>query len=270
MCEGNTTYNPTYLRKLDRTSIPTCNILGVDVAAVNMEWLIGYITDNLSALVGDYICVTNVHTVVTAYENPEYRKVQNGGIMAIPDGGPLSFLGRKRGFPNMGRTTGPSLMDEIFKISLERGYRHYFYGSTAETLEKLTDRLYIDYKGIQIAGMYSPPFRSTTEDENAEAVRLINEAEADFVWIGLGAPKQEKWMAKHQGKITGLMIGVGAGFDYFAGNIKRAPNWMQKVNLEWVYRLMQEPRRLFGRYLHTNTVFMAHVLLESIKGIGKG
>ena len=118
--------------------------------------------------------------------------------------------------------------------------------------------------------MYSPPFGPVADREDAEIVRLINEAEADFVWVGLGAPKQERWMAAHQGRVKGLMIGVGAGFDYFAGNIKRAPEWMQRGNLEWVYRLMQEPRRLFGRYLHTNVVFVWRVLHESIMGVDKG
>lgn len=269
MCERNGAYNPAYQRKIDKTPIPVCNILGVDVAAINMEWLIKYISDNLSALAGDYICVTNVHTVVTAYEDSEYRKVQNGGIMAIPDGGPLSSLGRRRGFLEMRRTTGPELMGELFKISVNKGYRHYFYGSTKETLDKLKDKLQTDYTGIQIVGMYTPPFRALAVEEDEKILHLINNAKADFVWIGLGAPKQEKWMAEHQGKVNGLMIGVGAGFDYFAGNIKRAPKWMQKGNLEWVYRLWQEPGRLLGRYLHTNTIFIQHILAENIRNLGK-
>ena len=268
---GETTaYNPDYLRKQEKASIPVCNILGVDVAAIDMKWLVAYISGNLPELSGDYICVTNVHTVVTAYEDMEYRKVLNGGIMAIPDGGPLSSLGRRRGFPAMRRTTGPDLMGEIFRISVNQGYRHFFYGSTEETLGKLAERLRAAHGGIQIAGMYSPPFGPVSAAEDEEIVRLINEARADFVWVGLGAPKQERWMAEHQGKVKGLMVGVGAGFDYFAGNIKRAPEWMQRGNLEWVYRLMQEPGRLFGRYLHTNAVFIGQVIREWIGALAKG
>ena len=236
-----------FMHKIDKSGIPTCNILGVYIAAIDMEWLVAYINSNIKLLSGDYICVSNVHTTVTAYEDPEYLKVQNGGIMAIPDGGPLSSIGQKRGFRNMKRTTGPSLMGEIFKISTEKCYRHYFYGSTDETLEKLYSTLVDVYPGIQIAGMYSPPFRPMTEDEDRAIVKRINETEPDFVWVGLGAPKQERWMAAHQGKVKGLMVGVGAGFDYHAGNIERAPKWMQKSNLEWVYRLIQNPRRLFSR-----------------------
>lgn len=160
------TYNKDFHRTVKKAEIPTCNILGVDIAAIDMEWLLTYLNNNIKALAGDYICVSNVHTTVTAYEEEAYRKVQNGGIMAIPDGGPLSSVGQKRGFKNMKRTTGPSLMGEIFKISASKGYRHYFYGSTDETLEKLYSVLMETYPGIQIAGMYSPPFRPMTEEED--------------------------------------------------------------------------------------------------------
>lgn len=256
------TAEKSFIHKVNKSRIPTCNILGVNIAAIDMKWLVDYLDSNIGLLSGDYICVSNVHTTVTAYEDPEYMKVQNGGIMAIPDGGPLSSVGQRRGFENMKRTTGPSLMGEIFKISAEKGYRHYFYGSTNETLEKLYSALIDGYPGIQIAGMYSPPFRPMTEDEDKAIVERINETKPDFVWVGLGAPKQEKWMAVHQGRVNGLMVGVGAGFDYYAGNIERAPEWMQKRNLEWVYRLIQDPKRLFGRYWHTNTKFIWNAMIR--------
>lgn len=251
-----------YKRKVNKSLIPTCNIMGVNVAAINMEWLVKYLDENLEDIKGDYICVSNVHTTVTSYEDASYCAVQNGGLMAIPDGGPLSTLGQKRGHKNMERTTGPSLMGEIFRISTEKGYRHYFYGSEEETLELLYQKLTERYLGIQIVGMYSPPFRTLTEQEDKAVIARINETNPDFVWVGLGVPKQEKWMAAHQGKINGLMIGVGAGFDYYAENIKRAPIWMQKHNLEWVYRLAQDPKRLFKRYWSTNTKFIWNVIIR--------
>ena len=251
-----------YKRKVDKKLIPTCNIMGVNIAAINMEWLLDYLEKNLSEIKGDYICVSNVHTTVTSYEDATYCAIQNGGLMAIPDGGPLSTVGRRRGCKNMERTTGPSLMGEIFEISAKKGYRHYFYGSKEETLELLQQKLTNNYPGIQIAGMYSPPFRTLTEEEDKVVVEKINETKPDFVWIGLGAPKQEKWMAAHLGKINGLMIGVGAGFDYYAENIKRAPEWMQKNNLEWLYRLLQDPKRLFKRYLITNTKFIWNSMIR--------
>ena len=251
-----------YKRKVNKSLIPTCNIMGVNVAAINMEWLVKYLDENLEDIKGDYICVSNVHTTVTSYEDASYCAVQNGGLMAIPDGGPLSTLGQKRGHKNMERTTGPSLMGEIFRISTEKGYRHYFYGSEEETLELLYQKLTERYLGIQIVGMYSPPFRTLTEQEDKAVIARINETNPDFVWVGLGAPKQERWMAAHQGKINGLMIGVGAGFDYYAENIKRAPIWMQKHNLEWVYRLAQDPKRLFKRYWSTNTKFIWNAIIR--------
>lgn len=251
-----------YQHKIDKSNIPTCNILGVDIAAIDMNWLLQFTEKNIGELSGDYMCVSNVHTTVTSYEDPEYCAIQNGGIIAIPDGGPLSSVGRKRGYVNMQRTTGPSYMEEIFNISVENGYRHYFYGSTEQTLKKLKQELDKKYPKIQIAGMYSPPFRPLTEDEDAGVVEQINETHPDFVWVGLGAPKQEKWMASHQGKIQGFMVGVGAGFDYLAGNIERAPEWMQKSNLEWLYRLMQDPKRLFNRYLKTNSKFIWNAMIR--------
>lgn len=245
-----------FVHKVNKSEIPVCNIMGVDIAAIDMNWLLKFTEKYIKDLSGDYCCVSNVHTTVTSWEDKNYCTIQNGGILAIPDGGPLSSVGKKRGYIKMKRTTGPAYMEEIFKISSEKGYRHYFYGSTKETLEKLQKQLLKKYPDIQIAGMYSPPFRAVTEEEDRKIVEKINKTHSDFVWIGLGAPKQEKWMARHQGQIEGFMVGVGAGFDYFAGNIARAPKWMQNRNLEWVYRLFQEPRRLFRWYWHTNTRFI--------------
>ena len=250
------------IKSIDKYKIPVCKIMGVNIAAINMHWLIEFTKSNIKYLSGNYMCVSNVHTTVMSYENKEYCDIQNGGIMAIPDGGPLSSVGRKRGFADMQRTTGPDYMGEMFKISAENGYKHFFYGSTEDTLEKLEEKLKEKYPGINIAGMYSPPFRSLTDEEDAGIVKMINAADADFVWIGLGAPKQEKWMAAHKGVINGFMVGVGAGFDYFADNIKRAPMWMQKCNLEWLYRLLQDPKRLFKRYFITNTKFIWHAIIK--------
>lgn len=247
-----------YVHKVNKAEIPVCNIMGVNIAAINMEWLLGFTEKNIKNLSGDYMCVSNVHTTVTAYEDNTYRAIQNGGIMAIPDGGPLSSLGRKRGYTNMQRTTGPSYMKKVLEFSVDNGYRHYFYGATQETLDKMENILKKKYPGIQIVGMYSPPFKALSPEEDKEIIEKINKANPDFLWIGLGAPKQEEWMARHQGKVNGFMIGIGAGFDYLAGNIKRAPNWMQKCNLEWIYRLKQDPFRLFKRYWNTNWKFIWH------------
>ena len=236
--------------------------MGVRVSAINTEWLLEYLRRNIQDLKGEYITVCNVHTTVMAYENEEYRKVQNGGALTIPDGGPLSSIGRKRGFSRMQRTTGPSLMEHIFQNTPVNSYRHFFYGSTPETLDILREQLECKYPQINIAGMYSPPFRALSEQEDAEIVEQINSTKPDIIWVGLGAPKQENWMAQHKGRIDGLMIGVGAGFDYHAGRIQRAPEWMQRCNLEWFYRLIQDPKRLFKRYFQTNTKFIWHAVIR--------
>ncbi len=254
--------NSKYIHKIDKSKIPTCDIMGVKIAAINMAWLLEFTQKNIKKLSGDYICVANVHTTVTAYEEEDYREIQNEGIMAIPDGGPLSSIGNKRGFCTMARTPGPSYMEAVMNMSVQNGWRHFFYGSTDDTLGKLRGRLEETFPGVQIVGMCSPPFRELTEIENIEIINKINKAEPDFVWVGLGAPKQERWMSEHQGKIKGLMVGVGAGFDYLTGNINRAPKWMQEHNLEWLFRLMQEPRRLFYRYWHTNLQFIWHACLK--------
>jgi N-acetylglucosaminyldiphosphoundecaprenol N-acetyl-beta-D-mannosaminyltransferase len=249
---------------IQKSEIPICNILGVNLAAVDMDWTINFIKKNIKNLSGDYVCVSNVHTTIMSYEDADYCSIQNGGILAIPDGGPLSTVGRKRGCKDMARVAGPSLMGKIFKISEEQGYSHFFYGSTEETLEKLYKNLSENYFEIKIAGMYSPPFRKMTVEEDNAVVKMINDSNPDFVWVGLGAPKQEQWMSVHKGKVKGLMIGVGAGFDYYAENIKRAPEWMQNINLEWIYRLLQDPKRLFMRYLKTNTKFLWLVVRNKI------
>lgn len=248
--------------KVDRASVPVCKILGVELAAIDMPWLMSFTEAHLKELSGDYICVSNVHTTVTAYEDPSYMVIQNGGILAIPDGGPLSTTGRKRGYPGMQRVTGPDYMHACLEAGREKGWRHYFYGGTQQTLDTLKEVLPERYPGVRIAGMYSPPFRPLTEEEDAEVIKRIQDAQPDFVWVGLGAPKQERWMYAHQGKVCGLMVGVGAAFDYEAGNIKRAPQWMQAQDLEWLYRLMQDPKRLYKRYLHTNRVYILEAELR--------
>lgn len=254
--------NNTYIHKVDKNIIPTCNIMGVNIAAINMKWLVKFTDTYIKDLSGDYMCVSNVHTTVTSYEDSDYCAVQNGGIMAIPDGGPLSSVGRKRGHQNMERTTGPSYMEEILKLSVRKGWKHYFYGSTEDTLNKMKKVIEKKYPDLQIVGMFSPPFGPISKEEDNKIIEKISDTNCDFVWVGLGAPKQENWMAQHQGKIKGFMVGVGAGFDYFAGNIKRAPNWMQKCNMEWIYRLIQDPKRLFGRYLHTNIKFIWNAVIR--------
>ena len=239
-----------------KNEIRKCKILGVNVSCLNMQTLLDYIKNSLDSIKGKYICVTNVHTVVTSYDDEQYRNVQNGAILVLPDGGPIAKECRKRGYTETERTTGPDFLNEILKISSKYDYKHFFYGSTEETLIKLRKSIEDKYNNVNIVGMYSPPFRKLTNDEDENIIKMINDSKADFLWVGLGAPKQEIFMAEHKDRIYSLTVGVGAAFDYVAGNIKRAPSWMQKLNLEWLYRLLQDPARLFNRYLYTNTKFI--------------
>lgn len=242
------------------------SILGTKINVTDMAKTVEFITAHLDELKGHYICVSNVHTTVTAYRQPEYREIQNGAVMNIPDGKPLSLVQRRAGFKEAGRVPGPDLMPEIFNISVEKGYRHYFYGSKQETLDALRDKLSEEYPGLNIVGMYSPPFRPMTEEEDRQITEEMNSCKPDFIWVGLGAPKQEKWMAAHDGKVCGVMLGVGAGFDFHAGTIKRAPLWMQEYCMEWLFRIGQDPKRLLGRYLDTNFSFVYYMFKEGIKG----
>ena len=240
----------------------TCNILGVQIAIITMAQAVDFIEKKIQELRGKYITVCNGHTSVMAYEDPEYRAIQNNAVLSLPDGEPLSIVSRLRGYDNATRVTGPDLMEELF-ISGENGngLRHYFYGGTEDTLEQLEKVLTEKYPNLKIAGMYSPPFRLLTEEEKQGDIQRINESKADIIWVGLGAPKQEKWMFDNRDKLNGVAIGVGAGFDYHAGKIKRAPKWMQTISMEWFVRLLQDPRRLWKRYLVTNIKFICYALL---------
>ncbi|SFD09946.1 WecB/TagA/CpsF family glycosyltransferase [Bacillus sp. UNCCL81] len=239
-------------------------ILKVNISVITMKKLVSLIKNHLQEIKGDYICFSNVHTTVMAYEREDYLKVQNSALLALPDGAPLSVIIKKRGFDESERVTGPDFMSEIFNISEKEGYSHFFYGSTKETLEELEKNLKSRFPKINIVGTISPPFRPLTKEENLSVINKINETNADFLWVGLGAPKQEIWMYNQKSKINSLMIGVGAGFDYHANKIKRAPLVMQRCSLEWLYRLYQDPKRLFKRYLETNTKFIFYVLKEII------
>jgi N-acetylglucosaminyldiphosphoundecaprenol N-acetyl-beta-D-mannosaminyltransferase len=176
--------------------------------------------------------------------------------MATPDGAPVAWLLRQTGFPDQERINGPDLMWRYCAHIVGSTESIYLYGATADTLEALERNLLKSFPELKIAGSYSPPFRELTVDEDIAAVNAINESGAGVVWVSLGCPKQEDWMASHRGRVQAVMIGVGAAFDYHAGTVTRAPIWMQQYGLEWLYRLFSEPKRLWKRYLATNSRFL--------------
>ncbi|HEX9063252.1 MAG TPA: WecB/TagA/CpsF family glycosyltransferase, partial [Clostridia bacterium] len=198
-----------------------------------------------------YICVSNVHTVVMGAQDINFQKITNESLMSITDGVPLVWGIKLLAKENAGRCAGPDLMEEFLKHSSLDGLSHYFYGSTDEVLNLMIDKIKKKYPDLNIAGYYSPPFRSLSDEEKKLINENIKRANPDIIWVGLGAPKQEVWMKENWKNLNSIMIGVGAAFDFFAETKKRAPMWMQKSGLEWLFRLISEPKRLFKRYLLT-------------------
>ena len=233
-------------------------VLGVEYTTAGCTEAAAYVLDHVKELGGNYICFSNVHTTVMASDDKSYRDILNGSALTFPDGNPIASKIALGGYPEAERVAGPDFMEEAFRLSMESGEKHFFYGSSEKTINCLKEKLKERFPYMNVVGMYSPPFRELTEEEDAADIKMINDSGADLVWIGLGAPKQEKWMAAHKGKINGVMLGVGAGFDFHAGTIDRAPKLIQGIGLEWLYRLFQNPRRLFKRYLVTNTKFILY------------
>lgn len=202
-----------------------------------------------------YVCICNVHSVVSVSQDAEFRRVVNEADMATPDGAPVAWMLRQLGFVGQERINGPDLMWKYFEAAT-CGEPIFLYGGTETTLAALHDRLLTAFPSLKIAGMISPPFRPLSVAEDAAMVARINASGAGIVFVGLGCPKQEKWMASHRGRISAVMVGVGAAFDYHAGTVRRAPRWMRQNGLEWLHRLCCEPRRLWKRYLVTNIIFI--------------
>jgi N-acetylglucosaminyldiphosphoundecaprenol N-acetyl-beta-D-mannosaminyltransferase len=245
--------------------VPRVNVLGVGISAINMEVALTTIEDWIARHYSRYVCVAPVHSVMECRKDAALRRIFNVSGLTTPDGMPLVWLCHLKGYRDVSRVYGPDLMLAICERSIARGYRHFFYGGADGVAEKMAVNLRHRFPGLSVAGTYSPPFRSLTPEEDAEIVRMINEASPDIVWVGLGAPKQERWMAAHGDKLTApVLIGVGAAFDFHAGLKKQAPCWMQRRGLEWLFRLMTEPRRLWRRYLINNPLFVMLVLLQAL------
>lgn len=249
----------------DAAELRRVNIIGVPITATNLTACVDYLTENIESIRGEYVCVSNVHTTVMARDNPAYMEIQTNSLMSVPDGKPLSVLGRRKA-SKMARVTGPDLMREILSTTRGDGrkFRHYIYGSTPEVLEALTQKICHSFPKADIAATEPSVFRSLSPAEINQLADRINSSGSDFVWLGLGAPRQEILAAGLHGKTQSLSIAVGGAFNILAGIIPEAPRWMKELSLEWLFRLMREPRRLFRRYLTTNTRFILYVFLGSL------
>ena len=213
------------------------------------------------------VCICNVHSVVTASQDPSFHAAISAADMATPDGAPVAWMMRRLGVPQQYRVSGPDLMHDYCAAAAQRGEPIFLYGSTPETLATLTQLLPARFPGLRIAGSWSPPFRAPTPDEDAADVERINRSGVGTVWVSLGCPKQERWMTDHRGHVNAVMIGVGAAFDFHAGTVVRAPAWMRRHGLEWLHRLVSEPRRLARRYFVTNTVFILRAAWQLVRRI---
>lgn len=202
------------------------------------------------------VCICNVHSVVTAMHDAAHLAAIAGADLATPDGAPVAWMLRRQGATAQARVSGPDLMQDYLEQAATRRESIFLLGSTPETLAKLQSRLRERWPALPIAGAISPPFRALTNDEDEALVRELNASGAGTVWVSLGCPKQERWMAEHRGRVQAVMLGVGAAFDFHAGTVSRAPRWMRDHGLEWLHRLASEPRRLWRRYLVTNTRFL--------------
>lgn len=245
--------------------IERVNVLGVGISAITMAQALAVIDAWISQRQQRYVCITTVYNVMVCQRDPYLRRIHNGAGLTTPDGMPLVWLNRLQGQRHVERVYGPDLMLALCEHSLTRGYRHYFYGGAEGVPERLRARLQARYPGLQVVGTCSPPFRPLAPAEDAEMVAAINASGADIVWVGLGAPRQEYWMAEHVGRIAApVLLGVGAAFDFHSGTKRQAPLWMQRGGLEWFFRLLMEPRRLWKRYMLYNPLFALLVAQQAL------
>ena len=238
------------------------NVIGIPISAVNLKMALEFIENNLNDIRGEYICASNAHTTVMAHDDKHYKTVQSASIMSLPDGKPLAIIGQKKGYKSMKKTTGLNFMKAILSSKKLKSCRHYFYGNTKENIDLMIKNIKNIYPELNICGYEPSIFKELTNEEINDLAKRIDNAKADFVWIGLGAPRQEILMYKLKNKTNSIMIGVGGVFNILAGIINDAPDWMQKAGLEWLYRLLKEPKRLFKRYLITNTKFILYNMRE--------
>lgn len=243
--------------------VGTFDVLGIPVAATNLEraaeQLVAWSDDEQ----GRVVTVPDVSNIVRAQDDGALLAVHRGAAMVVPDGTPLVWIGKLRGH-SVGRTCGPDLMQKVLSQSKETGLRSFLYGGKAGVAERLKDVFEAQYPGAKIVGASTPPFQPLTPDELNEIAAEIRAAQADLVWIGISTPKQEYLMARLAPLVPCTLLGVGAAFDFHTGEVKRAPRWMQVSGLEWLFRLLSEPKRLWRRYILMAPRFVGLVFLDSI------
>ena len=250
------------LRETLPRSSTSFKVMGVRVHAVQIPGVVEQMEHWIAQRKAcHYIAVTGMHGVSESQRDPGFKRILNEADLVVPDGMPLVWLGRRHGYPLQRRVYGPELMQTFCRTTAEK-YRHFLYGGMPGVPESLSRNLQNQF-GINVVGEYSPPFRALTPEEDEEIVARINGANPDILWVGLSTPKQERWMNEHRAKLhVPVLVGVGAAFDMNSGRAKQAPAWMQENGLEWSFRLFQEPRRLWRRYLINGPQFVVGVASE--------
>jgi N-acetylglucosaminyldiphosphoundecaprenol N-acetyl-beta-D-mannosaminyltransferase len=243
---------------------PTIQLLGVRVHMVQIPDVIRRMEHWIRERQGShFIAFTNIHGMTKAQHDAAFKEILNSADLDVPDGMPLVWMSRIRGYPLQRRVYGPELMLSFCEQTCRKGYRHFFYGGAPGAPEQLADMLRTRCPGLQVARTYSPPFRSLTRKEDEEIVAMIQRTAPDVLWVGLSNGTQERWMHKHRDRLNvPVMAGVGAAFDLNTGRVRQAPVWMREHGLEWFYRVLQEPRRLWRRYLVCGPQFVWYVSLE--------
>jgi len=242
---------------------PRVNVLGVGVHALNLRSAVAVLQSAIESRTKGYVCVTGVHGVSEAQSNPSFRGILNDAFLNTPDGMPMVWMGRWYGFREMQRVYGPDLLLEVCEASQASGWKHFFYGGGPGTAEALAAVLQSKFPKLQVVGTHTPPFRPLTPEEFEALQAQIATAQPDIVWVGLSTPKQELFMSSNLPCLdVPVMIGIGAAFDLIAGNVRQSPRWIQRSGFEWLYRLIQEPRRLWRRYLKNNPLFVGRVFLQ--------
>lgn len=243
------------------------DVLGVRITAQTLDDAVATIEHWIETGQRHYVCICTVNTIMECQDDQGFMDVVNGAGMRTTDGMPLVWLARRAGHKGVTRVYGPDLMLEMCARSARTGHRHFFYGGGPGVVEELTGNLQRRFPGLNIAGQITPPMLKVGELESQETIDAINASGADIVWVGLNTPKQDWWIANHRDLLNApVLIAVGAAFDFHSGRVRQAPKWMQRNGLEWLFRLTQDPKRLWRRYLVLNSRFVGNLALRGLRG----
>lgn len=238
------------------------SVVKVNVSLTSYDLAVEQVSSWAKAHESRYVCAANVHMIMEAFDSPRFRQMVNQADLVTPDGMPLVWMLRLKGFRTQGRVYGPTLMLYILESAAECGIPVGFYGGAPEVLDALTKRMQFRYPKLNVTYSFSPDYRDLNPDEDRSVLENINQSGAQILFVGLGCPKQERWMADHRDRVQSVMIGVGAGFDFHAGMKQQAPAWMQRIGFEWLFRLAIEPCRLWRRYLYNNPRFICLAIAD--------